>query len=737
MNELRLEGCRSEPLASYLKALGVLRVVGEQWDSDATGRWEQDAFVLGCEAVDEGLVGFLVDEYLPTPVVAPWNGRSGFRTDQSRKSEKVVRFVEASTDPRLSGYRETISAARRVFARATEAGWATDKQKDVWVKACRAELPDDATAWLDAVVVLTNEGPGYPPLLGGAGGVLGSMDLSANFLQRLIEVMCLQEGRRAPRREESLAWARAALFAEGSPRLVEASAGQFDPPPAGLSLVNPWDFVLLIEGSLLFASAVARRLSSQSRGKAAMPFMVDASRVGYPSGAPGERSQGEAWVPLWSRPSTAAEVAHLIGEGRAAWRGRQATTGLDMARAVATLGVDRGIDAFVRHAFVERLGQATLAVPVGRLEVKDAPGVERLGAVDDWLDRFPPVSELPTAVGRGRRGVDAAMFELAAGPIRNTSGWQKVLTALADLEAAVGRSRVQERVGPVRGLAAPDWLPLLDDGTPELRVAAALASLRDPPDPKVPGSQETCLRFLLRPIRPSTAGRFLEWRDAPAPVEGFGARPLPDVLADALARRVLEVEAHGHTGVDRDESPGVRTAFRSRIPAPEADVMAFADQEIDDARVGSLLSGLLLLNWRELPNVDQWYPPDRRLDRPPPPAWALLAPFFYGRGLALPQAGYPEILEPLKLKPEAAWPSMLTRGQKRGVLEAALRRLRMARLDPAPADTGVMAAAGPSGRRLAAALLIPISGRACSYLLRRTVPPQDRMSESHEHEEVA
>jgi CRISPR-associated protein Csx17 len=40
------EGCSPAPLALYLKALGVLRLVGEQADPQARGWWEGEHFCL-------------------------------------------------------------------------------------------------------------------------------------------------------------------------------------------------------------------------------------------------------------------------------------------------------------------------------------------------------------------------------------------------------------------------------------------------------------------------------------------------------------------------------------------------------------------------------------------------------------------------------------------------------------------------------------------------------------------
>ncbi|MGH2767548.1 MAG: type I-G CRISPR-associated protein Cas8g1/Csx17, partial [Actinomycetota bacterium] len=658
-----------------------------------------------------------------TPMAAPWNRRSGFRPDDHReKSGGVLRRFESLADPRLARFREAIAAGRRVYEQAP-AGWNEKSGKRAWIEACRASFPDEAVEWLDAVAVLTDAGPAYPPVLGGAGGVLGSMDLSCNFMLHVTKALCLENSKQSDR-ARSLAWLRFALFADPPAPSIKAAVGQFDPGGAGgansapmgsgESLVNPWDFMLWMEGALLFAGASARRLSHGAVGKAAMPFTMNASPVGYTTGVQAETSNGELWAPLWRRPATASEVAHLIGEGRSEWRGRQARTGIDMARALATLGVARGIESFVRHVFVQRLGQSTIAVPVGRIEVGTKKEVPLLAQLDPWIERAQRGHEPPAAVASALRRIDATLFDLAC-----NGGAQRlleVLRAVARAEAAVGRATgFRERSGlrPIQGLAAESWLPHLDDGTPEFRVAAALASLRD--------REGSCLRFLLRPVHPGK-GRSVEWADGPAPVPGFGVRPLDEVLAAAHARRVIDVLQEGSQGGQPGESPAVHAAFRWRVPAPMPDVAAFVHSELEDDRIGWMLACLMLLDWRSRPNVDHWFTPREAAPLPPPPAWALLAPFFMQ---------HPRF-SPEELRPEADWPARLARQQVEQVLDEALGRLRMARLDPAPDRGADLARSAPTGVRLGAALLIPVSGAAQASLLRRVVPPS--LQETNEEE---
>ncbi len=687
--------------------------------------------------------------------MSPWNGGSGFYSGDKKARDEIA-LIEGDDQPRLHDYRETLEVARNLVQRAQEEGWEPKdaKHKERFIQRCRAHFPDRAVAWLDAAVVLTGSGLSFPTLLGGSGGNLGRLDLSANFMARLGDALRLRTGRSAPTRADSQAWLSAALF-RGPTSGVKASIGQFDPVGASGptssafgaadSLVNPWDVVLLLEGALLFASGAARRLGVVTGGSAAMPFMVASSPVGYPSGAAEENGKGEVWAPLWSRPATAAEVSRLIGEGRSTWRRRQARNGLDFARAATSLGVDRGIDAFARHALVERHGQSPLAVPAGRFAVAMRPQVPVLGQLDGWLERVRRASDLPSGVASALRRLDAAMFEVAAhgGSVR----LQQVLIETAELEAAIGRSGgLRERAGldPVPemdnralGLNAGEWLPQLLGDNPggEVLLAAALASQRD--------QDGACLRFLLTPVRPappSPAGksRRLKFTGAAPPVSGLGHRPLVEVLAEALVARTRQVEARGRHEAslaagdsgraeenrpdgERDVSQvGVPMGYDACQPAPAPAIARLLQGDLDEPLLTRLLAGMLLLSGAFRPSVHD--PGGAALAHLASPAFGVLAPFFHwqtidpGDG----RASFRPLVQP-------TWPSRLRAGAVASVLEEAHLRLRMAGLEPAvrhalpPVDPRGWDRA--TGTRLCAALLVPLRGIDAQVLLRRVAPP--------------
>ncbi|MDZ7810554.1 MAG: hypothetical protein U5L11_11030 [Arhodomonas sp.] len=72
-------------------------------------------------------------------------------------------------------------------------------------------------------MVLTEDSPDYPPLLG-TGGNDGRLDFTNNFLQRLVTVFDAETGEPAA---EAAGWLDEALFDEVMPGIPSAKVGQF------------------------------------------------------------------------------------------------------------------------------------------------------------------------------------------------------------------------------------------------------------------------------------------------------------------------------------------------------------------------------------------------------------------------------------------------------------------------------------------------------------------------------
>jgi CRISPR-associated protein Csx17 len=100
------------PRCSYLRALGVLPLVAEQEDPDARAWWDRGGWLCLESNLDEtGLVAFFEKRYRPTPILAPWNGGSGFYP-KDRKAG--IEAIANSADARFQLYRQVITFARQI-----------------------------------------------------------------------------------------------------------------------------------------------------------------------------------------------------------------------------------------------------------------------------------------------------------------------------------------------------------------------------------------------------------------------------------------------------------------------------------------------------------------------------------------------------------------------------------------------------------------------------------------------
>lgn len=596
MPEIVLAGCTPEPLMSYLKALGVFRLVAEQADAKARGAWRGNAFVLECDLDRDALEQFFLQKYRPTPVLAPWNGGSGFYGGGA----EPLNAVKNSSSARFTLYRETIASIRRFVPEGSK-DKVKDEQKDSLLILCRAELPDDILPWLDCCFVLGEDRPNYFPLLG-TGGNDGRLDFTNNFLQRVAEVVALTEGSDPP--AQSADWLASALFLDNLVALGRAAIGQFNPGGIGGangvqgrfeadSRVNPWDFVLMIEGALLFAGSVARRLSTTAATRSTFPFTVESVAVGYGSAAAIEEttdgSRAELWLPLWRAPAAFSELKQLFAEGRAQLGRQQARNAVEFSLAVNLLGTSRGINAFIRYGFLKRNGLAFLAAPLGFMPVRPRPLARLLDdpPLTEWLDRLRSAcrdkDKTPARYQTALRNIDRAMFRFAT---RSESGDAADRRALVDVLRALGRAErtlagglsfcKDKYLRPLQRLSY-QWLDQADDFSPEFRLAASLAGIQ--------GSREVGpLRAFLEEVE--IKGDYANWSPGSTSAV-WSNRDLVTNLVAVFNRRQVEAFRDGQAGIP----------LPTPRPACLADIIAFLQGDTDDDKLSDLLWVLTALEW--------------------------------------------------------------------------------------------------------------------------------------------
>ena len=751
-HQVILHGCTTEPMAGYLKALAVFRLVSEQADPKARGRWVGNSFCVESKFDTEALLRFFLDEYAPTPIVAPWNGGSGFVEGDRRVG---LDAILASELPRLAEYRRTIeqvftwpefsggeltldqmihavaamapgkpkqdaaglleavevamqslptpresflalttarlkaSAPAPVVAKVRKLRTAVNKSKraagkEEMVRACRNRLGDGSVAWLDcAVVVRTTTELNYPPLLGTGGGE-GRLDYTNSFMER-VSALLLNPGR------EAKSLLQNALFATPTDALANAAVGQHDPGRAGGFNQGPegetkdfptnsWNFILTLEGSVTWASGVARRQGTTAHGVSCSPFTVRARALGYGSAEANDEdaARAEVWMPTWERPARYAEFTTLLREGRAEWGGRPVNNGLEFAEAAASLGTQRGIAAFVRYSLLKRRGDSYVALPIGRVPVheqKDSDLLQELDRLLQAVDQFArgfKSNTPPAQFASRRRQIDAAIYDFAL--LGGTERFQQVLAALGRLEQFFAQRSLSldpKLRAPLSGLS-PKWLLAANDGSLNYRIAVALASIGRTGD--VGG-----IRANLAPIDPTKPWAWAIGKGQVA----FQGSSLSERLVSVLRRRLIDGERLNCSSLP---------LWSAVTVAPEDAAAFLGPGNVDESLIEQLFFGLTLVDWR-----------DSALE----PVRAELHRAWVGREAIIPRnyALLKHLFQPhVEVRPEPSILSLLMAGRTKAACEVAHRRLRIAGFAPRNADFPDER----DGVRLAASLLIPV-----------------------------
>jgi CRISPR-associated protein Csx17 len=697
-----LTGCTSRPLASYLKAVGVLRLVAEQADPSARGYWKNDSFHLVTALDRPGLERFFLEEWQPAAFVSPWNKASGFFDSK----DKGLVPVERSIAPRFAALRDGIAAAREVTAamdgavqaekaikdesnqikgkaereafrasaeykrKLAQAGRACKRLKDELQPECQRRWRGSALRWLRAALVIGGEGKANFPALLGTGGNDGKLDFTNNAYQRLGDLFDLTSSAGTPRPKAAELLA-AALFAEPVTGQVRGGIGQYAPASAGgpnatsgplaESQLNPWDLLLLLEGSLLFTAGATRRLLRRGAPQAAAPFAVRGQATGFGSASlADEGSRGEQWMPLWERPWSLGELSAVLTEGRCQLGAASSENALDVARSISRLGVARGITSFERYGYLERNGKSNYAVPLGRWLVKPEPHAALLDDLDAaaWWERIRRVARdarAPASFTRAERALaEAALAALAHGA--DPARWTAVLLALADIETQMTASSAftaKQRLAPIP-LLSPNWLRAVDDGRPELRLALCLAGAGAGHDKS--GRPVDSVRGHWLPLKPGD--RRFEVREsalAKQPRVVVAARNPEADLLNLVQRRLLEARAGGGRYLPLKPRPGTG--------ASPADLLEMLGGRVDLDRVLRLARALSALDW---PNVYHACLPAH------PVSGAELEPAY----LALRLAYLPQRLGDLSIPVDPEPLRLLGAGHATRAFDIVFRRLR-------------------------------------------------------------
>jgi len=450
--------------------------------------------------------------------------------------------------------------------------------------------------------------------------------------------------------------------------------------PAGESdaLGNPWELALAIEGTLLLAAGAGRRFHDGAAPSLVAPFTLRPTGAGYGSAVAGEKGKAELWLPLWDAPAGLAEIEMVFREARLQVGRRAARTGLDAARATAELGVARGITSFERFSILERAGLSNLAVPAGRVDVRERPAARALHTLDPWLSRLVGHAggDVPHAQREAIRSLEHAAFTVAErGAPADVRSLLVVLGRIEGVLSVAGRGSRPKGVEPI---APPGgaWIAALDTTIPEVRLAIGLASLADR-DRGLPALRD----YLHATGHDARGARRYEQATAGSVPSRSGA---VERLAILHERRHQDAARAGRLDLGFDRGVGVALN----------DLSALAGGRVDERALGALVDGLALLDYRDVPET-QLSTAAGAID----PLLGILALAFHD---PRPAAG-PDS-QRVRCRPRSGWVARLRAGRVRDVTAEALLRLRLAELAMV-ADVDDLQTAVADGRRLAATLL--------------------------------
>lgn len=722
---VQLHGCRPEPLAHYLKALGILRIVSLQTAPQVTGWWEKNTFCLSSSMSKRELEDFFYHHYRPTPIIVPWSGNDFFGVNpngdcgpfrNAPTATKIIEALLAAPGERLAHYRKTIStvldAMTRVGLREKKqiegSGRAQKALKARFIEEIRSRVDDSIIGWLDAATLTDTEKATFNTMLGSGGGSDGNSHFSDNFMQCVW--ICLPEFDAQRARPissigrvpfNSVAAIRNALFGESTPGILiknlspalfnsaavggpNATSGYTADPSS-----NPWDYIFMLEGACLFAGALSRREGEQT-SRSAFPFLVELTAAAYGSAAFGEGEGREVWLPLWDRPASFPEVQSLFAEARAEVGGLQARRGLDMARAVSSFGVDRGITAFSRIGILKgRVGgeNYNTSLALGKWPVSSVSQTNLISNVDNWLEsvrRAAKGDRAPSGFIRAARNADNAIMSLC----RESSSHkvQQVLITLGAVERSLARSpkfRSDTHITPLSTLSS-EWVAEADDGSAEFRLACSIAA-----------------GGIRQHLEPVVVNKFAKWDKQEKPLHVvWNDGCLVDSMLAVVERRLIDsLRLRG------------QPAFPSFTSCPVHlnDLALFIGGSTDERRIENLLWGLVAVDWRHSPSLT---PAQKQASPPLQLIHALIRLCFL-----------PWPIEETVIPPTPSIISRARAGDSAAASRLASKRLYASGFIPLVA---VAAETPDVVRRSAAALTIPIARPTMDLLINLALRPSTK-----------
>ena len=468
----------------YLKGLGLLAISGSK------GWWRGSQFVL--EADLEEVCDRFLQAYEPKPIASPWNSKSGFQ-------EGSLPPLEGSRWQRLkAGYQIIWELTQGMIAQEKAAGRNKLASKDLKLplsKLMRDRCPDQASKdWLYACFVLIhkdNQEQVRINTLLGTGGNVSTTDLGNAYLQACQQLWDDQGQIKAGveklaqsaiiSRNIGKSLTKSALLAHLSANadvLGEGATGDENYPHNGTSsqLSNPVDYILAVEGLLLFSGSV-QDLSEQS-GEGALnsialyPLLLEVNTGSANTSDRTANPKHEVWFPLWEAPLNVQQYRRLLVRHLQFRLANQVRDTVDLLQLLAQRSEQLQFERYLRCGFWTRKGQGNYLISI---DIVEPGGSDLLSELRQWrFSNRPNPDEKRQSQGLFNRltNLQKQMFAVQQG--------QGSIALLLESLGAV--EQYQSQVQPPYSTPVPElsdrWVEavLTEAPTPETRLAVCLAS---------------------------------------------------------------------------------------------------------------------------------------------------------------------------------------------------------------------------------------------------------------------
>ena len=718
--KIYMANCKTEPFGFALKALGVMKIIGEQKDPDIESYWENGELRINTLLTKEKITDFFLKEYSPTPILAPWLSQSGFWPSfQSPYMESIME----SDQSRFDSFRRNVIKIRTIINQiAQEQGFTQSdlqnkkkshdfmsRNKEKLITMCRNQLDDSYVYWSDAAAVINAEGVVKYPPINGTGGNDARLEFTHTFIEMVAGMLLKLDDDRNYRISSSLL--NNSLFGNFTNYLrTNVSVGKFIPGLTGglnqgegietdNAAVNPWDLIFFMEGITIWTSGIGKK-NGAINSIPISPFTVRLSSP-YSSADPSDPKSFELWFPVWKNPATLDEIKLIFREGRSDIGRKTASTGLQFAESVNSLGVDRGIDEFVRYSLSVKNGQASFLIPLGQYKVKMNKypdlllGLEPLlSSIDLFLRKNS--TDLPPSFEKVRVEIEKSIFDFAVNGDKYNA--KRVVIALGRFERLLSAhlSIVSNtNLSPLGGLD-PKWLKAMDDKSIEMKIALAVSSITYSDKDRGTRKKVGSIRTNIESVKSENG---LEWSKDDPEFSWIG-NSIYEKMVNTILRRVLIAE--------RDNLNNL--PLYSKIKLSTYEISEFIHGNFKESLTEDLIFGLLLINRHNDDFYNYAYEIIEKGEFPAikPFDFALLKLIFLPEDI---RSGFDESVH---IIPETAIVSLLKAGRVADACRIAQSRLLSSNLKPI---NTIFPNLGQSySMKLAAALLLPVEQRELTEL---------------------